>query len=89
MNTAEGGTTAKGAEPRRDFYFTQPFDGGVIHEECGPPVLGTETGPDGKTMLKIQVTGSVPPGAKLEVFTGDGQKIPVEVRTVPFAERPC
>ena len=84
MNTADDGTTAKGAEPKRDFCFTQPFDGGVIHEQCGPPVLGTETGPDGKTMLKIQVTGSVPPGAKLEVFTADGQKIPVEVQNGAF-----
>ena len=85
MNTAEDGTTAKGAEPQeKDFCFTQPFDGGVIHEECGPPVLGTETGPNGKTMLKIQVAGSVPPGAKLEVFTADGQKIPVEVQNGTF-----
>ncbi len=33
---------------------------------------------------KIQVTGSVPPGVKLEVFTADGQKIPVEVQNGVF-----
>jgi len=85
MNTAEDGAAAKAGEPHeKDFCFTQPFDGGGVHEECGPPVLGTETGPDGKTMLKIQVTGSVPPRAKLEVFTADGQRIPVEVQNGAF-----
>jgi hypothetical protein len=85
MSAAEDRTTAQGAEPQeKDFCFTQPFDGGVIHEQCGPPVLGTETGTDGKTMLKIRVTGSVPPGARLEVFTADGQKIPVEVQNGVF-----
>ena len=62
----------------------QPFDGGIIHEECGPPVLGTETGPDGVKMLKIQVAGSLPPGAKPEVFTTNGQKIPVSIQNGAF-----
>ena len=61
------------------FHFTQPFDGGVIHEQCGPPVLGAQPGPDGQTLLKIEVAGSVPPGAKLDVFTADGRKIPVTI----------
>ena len=84
MNTAKDSATAKGAEAESDFCFTQPFDGGVIHEGCGPPVLGTETGPDGKMMLKIEIVGSVPPGAKLEVFTADGQDIPVRVQNGAF-----
>lgn len=71
--------SASAAGSAREFCFVEPFDGGVIHEECGHPVLGTETGPDGKRVLKIQVTGSVPPGAKLEVFTGDGRKVPASV----------
>ncbi len=80
LNAAEDGTTAKAGEPAKEFCFIQPFDGGIIHEQCGPPVLGTETGPDGKKMLKIQVAGSVPPGAKLEVFTAEGRKIPVNTQ---------
>ncbi len=84
--TPEGGTAAipAGSTSLNDFCFTQPFDGGVIHEQCRPPVLGTETGPDGKKMLKIQVTGSVPPGGELEVFTTDGRKIPVSVENGTF-----
>ena len=84
VNAAEDGTSAKGGETAKDFCFSQPFDGGVIHEQCGPPVLGTETGSDGKKLLKIQVAGSVPPGAKLEVFTTDGQKIPVKIQNGAF-----
>ena len=74
----------KGGEATSNFCFTQPFDGGVIHEECAPPVLGTETAPDGKMLLKIQVAGSMPPGAKLEVFATNGQKIPVDVQNGAF-----
>ena len=84
MNAAEGETTAKGGDSAKGFRFTHPFDGGVIHEESGPPVLGLETGPAGKTMLKIQVAGSVPPGTSLELFTTDGQQIPVTVENGVF-----
>jgi len=84
VNAAEAEITAKGGESPRGFCFTQPFDGGILHEQCGPPVLGTQTGPDGRKMLKIEVAGSVPPGAKLEVFTADGQKIPVTVQNGAF-----
>ncbi len=78
-----GAVVGDGASPGR-FHFTQPFDGGVIHEQSGPPVLGTQSGPDGRTMLKIEVAGSVPPGAKLDVFTTDGQKIPVTIENGVF-----
>jgi hypothetical protein len=84
MNAADDGAAAQGGESTKGFCFTQPFDGGIIHEECGAPVLGTQTGPDGKTMLKIEVTGSVPPGSPLEVFTSDGQKIPVTIQNGAF-----
>ena len=81
---AADGPPAKAAGSPNEFRFTEPFDGGVIHEECGPPVLGTETGPDGKKMLKIRVAGSVPPGAKLELFTADGREIPTSVQDGAF-----
>jgi hypothetical protein len=76
---AEAETATEREEAANGFCFTQPFDGGVIHEECGPPVLGTQTGPDGEKLLKIQVAGAVPPGAKLEVFMTDGEDIPVTI----------
>ncbi len=81
---AEAETAATSGEPADGFRFTQPFDGGVIHEECGPPVLGTQTGPDGEKMLTIEVAGYVPRGAKLEVFTTDGQNIPVTIDSGAF-----
>jgi hypothetical protein len=81
---AEDGSTAEGAKSTKGFRFIQPFDGGVIHGQCGPPVLETETGPGGTKVLKIEVTGSVPPGAKLEVFTTDGQNVPVRIRNGVF-----
>ncbi len=67
------------SHPSKDFYFIEPFDGGIIHEQSGLPVLGTETGPDGKRMLKIEVSGVVPPGVKPELFTSEGRTIPVTV----------
>ena len=84
MNPAEDETGKNGGEPAKKFCFTQPFDGGIIHEDCDPPVLGTQKGPDGKKLLKIQVAGFVPPDAKLEVFTTDGQKIPVKIQNGTF-----
>ncbi len=84
MDTAADEATATNDDAAKDFCFRQPFDGGVIHEQCGPPVVGTQPGPDGKKMLKVQVTGSVPPGAPLEVFTTDGQKIATTIQDGVF-----
>jgi hypothetical protein len=81
---AGDGASAGAGAASKEFCFSQPFDGGVIHEESGPPVLGTETGPDGTNLLRIEVTGSVPPGAKLEVCTADGRKVPTRVRNGSF-----
>ena len=78
------GTSAEAGTDSKEFCFNQPFDGGVIHEESGTPVLGTERGPDGANLLKIEVTGSMPPGAKLEVFTADGRKIPTSIQNGNF-----
>ncbi len=83
-NLSGDGASAEAGAASKEFCFSQPFDGGVIHEECGPPVLGTETGPDGTNLLKIEVTGSVPPGAKLEVCTADGRKVPTSVQNGSF-----
>lgn len=76
--------TAIDTTPSQDFHFTEPFDGGIIHEQSGAPILGTETGPDGKQMLKIEVSGVVPSGVKLDLFTTDGRKIPVTMANGTF-----
>ncbi|MDZ7617382.1 MAG: hypothetical protein U1E05_10275 [Patescibacteria group bacterium] len=79
VHAAEGDAATAAGTPVDGFHFTQPFDGGVIHQDCGPPVLGAQTGPDGQGMLKIEVAGVVPPGTKVRVVTTDGQTIPVQV----------
>ncbi len=66
------------------FAFHRPFDGGVLHAEYGSPVLGTETGPGGRQLLKVQFTGSVPPGAQVEVFAADGQQVAATVQDGTF-----
>lgn len=81
---AAAAAPAKAARPATEFCFQQPFDGGIVHEQYGPPVVGTEKGPDGQNRLKVQVVGSVPPGAELEVSTADGQKVPVVVQDGVF-----
>jgi len=78
------GSIAKDRGPSKDFCFTEPFDGGIIHEKCGFPVLGAETGPDGKGRLKIEVSGRVPPGVELELFTVGGGTIPAQVHNGTF-----
>jgi len=68
---------AQGAS--ENFRFTEPFDGGVIHEQSGFPVLGTEPGnPKGGHMLKVEVSGIAPDSAKLKLFTSDGRTIKVQ-----------
>jgi hypothetical protein len=60
------------------FYFEYPFDGGVLQEGTGYPILGTETGADGVKQLRIHVV--VRPGdvGNLQVFDPEGTVIPME-----------
>jgi hypothetical protein len=68
----------------KDFCFTAPFDGGIIHEQSGTPVLGFETGADGTRMLKVEVSGVVPSGVTPELCTTDGRTIPVTLQNGAF-----
>lgn len=54
------------------FGFEYPFDGGVLQEGTGYPILGTETGADGVKRLRIHVV--VRPGGvgNLQVFDPEG-----------------
>ncbi|NLS94975.1 MAG: hypothetical protein GXX96_22695, partial [Planctomycetaceae bacterium] len=60
------------------FRFEYPFDGGVLQEGTGYPILGTETGADGVKRLRIHVV--VRPGdvGNLQVFDPEGAVIPME-----------
>jgi hypothetical protein len=60
------------------FRFEYPFDGGVLQEGTGYPILGTETGADGVKRLRIHVV--VRPGdvGNLQVFDPEGTVIPME-----------
>lgn len=79
-----GGDAAIDPVPAKDFRFTAPFDGGLFHEQSGSPVLGIETGPRGTRTLKIEVSGVVPAGVRPELFTADGQAIPVTLQNGVF-----
>lgn len=83
-DSVRNGGNPKPVEPGNVFQFTQPFDGGIVHEESGPPVVGATTGPEGRRSLKIRVTGCVPPDAKLEVFAPDGQNVPASIEGNKF-----
>ncbi len=59
-----------------DFYFKCPFDGGIIHEHHGRPVLGTQKSDNGESLLKIEVSGIAPVDALVTVLAPDGKTIP-------------
>lgn len=57
------------------FYFNEPFDGGILHERHGDPVLGICRGSDGKDRLKIRVSGIAPEGSEVRITGPDGKTI--------------
>jgi len=63
---------------KRVFRFEYPFDGGVLQEGTGYPILGTETGTGAVKWLRIHVV--VRPGevADLQVFDPEGTVIALE-----------
>jgi len=61
------------------FAFCEPFDGGILHEQSGDPVLGVAQAPDGTKALKVAVCGTVPPGVTPIVALGDGTPVAVRV----------
>ncbi len=60
------------------FYFSQPFDGGIIHERCSDPVLGTGKDANGKKTLRIQVSGVAPIDSVVEIKDPRGKIIPAK-----------
>lgn len=61
------------------FRFEYPFDGGVLQEDYGYPVLGCETGTDGVKRLRVHVVLRASGVSNLKVVMPDGQLIPTTV----------
>jgi len=61
------------------FRFEYPFDGGVLQEGYGYPVVGTETGTDGVKRLKVHVVVKAYGVSNLEVVMPDGQVVPTSL----------
>ena len=53
----------------------QPFDGGVLHERCGAPVLGVGKNPGGRKSLRIRVSGTAPAERPVTIDCPCGRKI--------------
>jgi hypothetical protein len=50
------------------FRFDQPFDGAIVHERMGKPILGVVGGSGGR-QLQIQLTGTTPsPSGQVEII---------------------
>ncbi len=74
-----------GGEP--GFRFDQPFDGAVVHERCGDPVLGVADGPGGKR-LRIRIAGTTPQASgRVEVVDAQHpqRKIPIRQEGCAFS----
>ncbi|OGV69406.1 MAG: hypothetical protein A2283_11235 [Lentisphaerae bacterium RIFOXYA12_FULL_48_11] len=61
------------------FRFDYPFDGGILQEGYGYPVLGSETGTDGIKRLKVHIVVRASDVSNLEVVMPDGQVVPTSV----------
>ena len=60
------------------FRFDQPFDGGILQEGTGYPILGTETAPDGSKLLKVHVVVKCAGIGNFKLTMPDGKIIPVD-----------
>ncbi len=71
-----GAVAASAAESvKNEFYFIEPFDGGILHVRHGRPVVGLEKGADGAARLRVMVSGTAPESSAVEVIAPDGAKI--------------
>ena len=60
------------------FCFSEPFDGAILHERFGSPVLGVTKNRDGKQVLRVAVSGSAPKNIAVEVISPCGNSVPVQ-----------
>ncbi len=74
--------------PQKTFRFIQPFDGAVLHENYGMPLLNVIVNRDNpETKLRIAVSGEIPdPSLKVELvdLKRPNEKIPVKISGTNF-----
>ncbi|MDD3586909.1 MAG: hypothetical protein PHQ75_06965 [Thermoguttaceae bacterium] len=58
------------------FHFDEPFDGAILHERHGQPVMGQTINSNGKPCLRIRVSGTAPVDLPVEIECPDGTTIP-------------
>ncbi len=63
------------SEPGRVLSLEHPFDGGILHERCGAPVLGVGRMPDGHKFLKIRASGKAPADCPVTIDCPGGRRI--------------
>ena len=71
-----GEGNALSPEPGKALSLDQPFDGGILHERCGAPVLAVGTDPDGRKFLTIRVSGTAPADRPVTIECPRGEKVP-------------
>lgn len=69
------------------FRFDQPFDGAIIHERYGAPVLDIVQDQSPNIKLKIAISGQIPtPGLQVELIDAKDpkKKLPVKINGTKF-----
>ncbi len=83
LSLLAGGETLS-SEPGRVFSLEHPFDGGILHERCGAPVLGAGQMPDGRKFLKIRASGTAPADCPVTIDCPSGRKIAAQRNGTEF-----
>lgn len=73
-----GRSEALGSEAEKPLSLEHPFDGGVLHERCGAPVLGVGRTADGHKSLRIRVSGTSPEDGPVTIECPCGKKLTAE-----------
>jgi len=79
VGSSRGSLAGEEQKAPADFGFDEPFDGAVVHQRSGSPVVGTVDGPGGKR-LKIRVVGSASPAARVELVDAKHPEQCISVR---------
>ena len=77
------GTTLS-TTPERALSLEHPFDGGILHERCGAPVLSVGRTADGCKCLKIRTSGKAPVDSPVTIDCPSGRKITAQRNGTEF-----
>ena len=84
---ALGATAPETKKQEASFRFDQPFDGAIVHERYGEPVLDVVLEPGKSTKLKIAISGQIPDaGLQVELVNAKEpqKKLPVKINGTQF-----